>query len=486
MSHPQLYACGSNGSSQLALSHSGDTSVLQPCTFDVTLQPYLPGSTILDICSASTHSLLLLDCPVLGSNLLLGAGTNTLGQLGPRCALWDEVKPVQAFKVVDLLGPLGLSHEDWVPMAIAVTWTTSLVLYSKRGATQGTSTQESSSSGLFTASSLDEPTQILLSTGSNDFGELGQASTPSIPRTPSSAPYQVDLDLSPGEWVEHLQAAQKHVVLVISTGRGPRRTQRLVGWGAARKGELDPSMMYGEGGSPGPGKPNLGPGKGKGKGKGKAAARPSVLPPTQLVLALMPGELIRSLRLGASHTLVLTDRGLYAWGSDLKSQIARLDTICVDEHTRIAASWNGSYVYTQDGNGVTIYSQGSNSHSQLLRAGDGSGTRGRVHFTAIVDSPEDGRADKNASFMERHRWWVKKMVAGTEHLLVVMEQEEGENGLWAGGWNEHGNLGLGDQVDRSELVRVKLGEFSGQQRDARPKVERVWAGCAATWVCLGG
>jgi protein ATS1 len=70
---------------------------------------------------------------------------------------------------------------------------------------------------------------------------------------------------------------------------------------------------------------------------------------------------------------------------------------------------------------------------------------------------------------------VDKIVAGSEHLLVMMRRGD-ETGVWSGGWNEHGNLGLGDQRDRAELVRIGgLPEGS---------VKNVWGGCASTWVWI--
>ena len=63
---------------------------------------------------------------------------------------------------------------------------------------------------------------------------------------------------------------------------------------------------------------------------------------------------------------------------------------------------------------------------------------------------------------------VKRLVTGTEHVLA----EAADGRLYAGGWNEHGNLGLGDEVDRVRMTGVEV--------DAR--IRGVWAGCAATWV----
>jgi protein ATS1 len=128
---PQLLVCGSNGQHQLSLSHGDDTSTFQQVQYHPQLEGIInPQTEIIDLVSSSSHSLLLVNGPD-GKNLLLGAGTNRFGQLGPRCALWDGVRPEGRFKVVNLLGDLGLDHLDWEPVKIAVTWSTSFVVYQK-------------------------------------------------------------------------------------------------------------------------------------------------------------------------------------------------------------------------------------------------------------------------------------------------------------------------------------------------------------------
>jgi protein ATS1 len=159
------------------------------------------------------------------------------------------------------------------------------------------------------------------------------------------------------------------------------------------------------------------------KGKGKAVARPTTYPPTTLHLPLGHAERIIDISLGSSHSLVLTSQGrVLAWGSNQKGQIT--STTELKTTTAISASWGGSYFTTSTGQ---LLSQGSNIYSQLLH--------------------------------------------GSEHLLCVLKCA-GELGLWVGGWNEHGNLGLGDLDDRAELTRVHL----------EGRIKGVWGGCASTWV----
>ena len=446
---PLLAACGSNGAGQLAISHLEDVKNLHSCYFHPSLDSVIDNAQILDLVSASTHSLLLLKLHSADpevTTLLLGAGTNSLGQLGPRCALWDEVKPETRFKAVDLLGPLGLAQADWMPIKIASTWTSSLVVYQ----------QSNNRAGLGSDSSAvkdESAEQMILASGSNDFGELATSHSKEHGpiSNPSAKPTTVDLGMRRGEWVEKIKGGSRHFVAVISVGNGDGRKQRVVGWGAARKGELDVSVLTGE--SP------IDPlREAKGKGKGKSTARPIILPPTVLDLPIPVNTRIVDLSIGASHTLVLLSNGdVLAWGSDTKGQITGLTGI--RGVNSIAATWGGSYLSKDH----KIWSQGSNNHSQLLR---------QKHESDTVLGPV--RMDEG--------WRPSSLVAGSEHVIVVASRE-GDQGLWTGGWNEHGNLGLGDQMDRQEVTRVDIKTAFAEMSD-RVNVRAVWGGCAATWVWL--
>lgn len=456
-----LLACGSNAASHLALNHAADVSTLTPTVFHPSLPPFPDSAKIIDLVSASSHSLLLLDSGLPGeSNLLLGAGTNTYGQLGPRCALWDQVRPEGRWKLVDLLGSLDLNRAEWQPVRVAVTWTTSFVVYQKVNSPSANQEESQSGSAIMPApEDGDEPEQILVSCGSNDFGELGvsapatlDAPSPIPISQPSQKPTIVNLGLRQGEKISLLKGGQRHVIAVIDGPSG----QRVVGWGAARKGELDGGsiglgVQTNSGRAMSAGSSTASSAKGKGKGKGKAATYPSILPPTIIDLPTPSGQPVVNIALGASHTLALLPNGdVLAWGSNAKGQLSGLTG--TEGATGIAATWGGSYLLSSTG---TLSSQGSNTHSQLLRGSECAITGGEVGI------PEG--------------WDIERIVAGSEHLLVLARRGD-EEGLWAGGWNEHGNLALGDQEDRDRLQRI----------DLKGRIRALWAGCATSWVWVDG
>ncbi|WVO12484.1 hypothetical protein L204_100084 [Cryptococcus depauperatus] len=435
-----LFSCGSNAFSHLALDHANDVSVLTPTSFHPSV-PFDPDNIdVIDVVSASSHSLLLCSIPQSGNddrrrNILLGVGTNTFGQLGPRCALWKDIKPDGRWKMLDL-APSIEEGKVWEPVKIAATWTTSFIVYRK------VYEQHLDRQGSESKINETSMTEMIVSCGSNDFGELGGLIPLILSNTPlpvsisqaSQKPTLVDVGLESGETVEFIRGGQRHIVSVINGKTG----QRVIGWGASRKGELSVASLSTN-------QKSQSTTSVKAKGKAKASPYPAISPPKIIPLPIPPGVCIVDLALGASHTLILLSDGtVLGWGSNLKGQIADIHQYHAVKG--IAATWGGSYIHTAKG----LYSQGSNTHSQLLRD----------------DTAQTSRVEMPAG------WEVERIVAGSEHLLVLARKGE-EVQLFTGGWNEHGNLALGDQRDRAALTQVDLEKY---------KVRQLWAGCASTWM----
>ena len=479
-----LLSCGSNGSGQLALGDADDRSHFTRSQFDPSIDTdELDGAEIVDIASSAHHSLLLLRVPLSTDNAcstpsspldravdpsgrarwryeLFGVGTNTYGQLGRRCALRDEDAPAQSWSRWRRLNLLprsmrevqtgGVAGEEWEPRCVGTTWTTSFVVYRR----QTTAASASSGSG-----GLVGMEEILVASGSNDFGELGVS-----PRILSSedegtttdladdGPQVIDIGLRSGDTVQSITCGQRHILCLVQS---PDGGQRVVGWGASRKGELDPTCTPTTISSVDTGVNStsaVDPGKGKGKAKaGSKTARARTALPHTLQLDLYPEERITKLGAGASHSVALLSSGrLLAWGSDAKGQITSLDGL--EAVQAVACTWNGTYLRREG----RVWSQGSNTHSQLVRD--------RLSSTDDAGEIDWAGQDDVSTADEK----VDRLVCGTEHILITSP----DGALWAGGWNEHGNLGLGDEVDRKAMERVDLGGG---------RVKGVWAGCAASW-----
>lgn len=202
-------------------------------------------------------------------------------------------------------------------------------------------------------------------------------------------------------------------------------------------------------------------------------------------LPLAPGEIVEEVAAGASHSLALLSSGrVIGWGANNKGQIARLETISGAQSAH--ATWGGSYILCHSTPGSALrfaelgdnpwepsppspthlWSQGSNTHSQLLRptAPDDVklGSTDPSH-----PGPKRVYLPNGTIYQGRE---IDQVACGSEHVVVRLDDDT----VLAGGWNEHGNLGVGDQEDRAGLVPVEL--------PGGARAIRVWAGCAATWI----
>jgi protein ATS1 len=110
---------------------------------------------------------------------------------------------------------------------------------------------------------------------------------------------------------------------------------------------------------------------------------------------------------------------------------------------------------------------GSNTHGQLGRVDGSMATVGEVAMSSALRVGEVV---------------VKRLACGSEHVVVLCSSTGGRNELVAWGWNEHGNLGVGDTIDRSTPVRVPLEDY----RDVGGgwEVGNCWAGCGTSWALL--
>jgi protein ATS1 len=165
-----------------------------------------------------------------------------------------------------------------------------------------------------------------------------------------------------------------------------------------------------------------------------------------------------------------------ALGSNRKGQLQLLPSKSV---RTIGCTWNGSYAVVESNEGCRIHSSGSNSHGQLglLKAADPHITNtGIVHFPEIFDY-------KSTSI---------EIACGSEHILVLSRHNMGEDRfvqhqvvkLWGWGWNEHGNLGIGNTDDTFLPLKIWSNEpgfisyFKGVH-----EVIGIWAGAGTSWIC---
>ena len=401
-----LLSSGSNAQGQLGNGSLDDSHSFQACSFFGERPQCLPWGTvdILKVAAGSNHTLVLLEKEDK-SRELWGCGDGRKGQLG--CAYQQTILQggdPGLFREIQLaFCDSGL--DGYQCKLVAATWETSFVVLSREGSTD-----------------------ILLSLGSDDYGDLGIAGLKK--GAPQKDFYIVDFShLFPDQdiLIDTISTGQRQVIAKVRT----TSSSYLVGWGASRHGQL-----------------------------GEPANVPFLASPR---IVLLPGA-VSSCSLGIQHTIVLHESGqLSALGSDRKGQlqVARNWSSQIQGIPQgIGCTWNGSYILSEYERRWKIYSSGSDSHSQL----GWKGSENAVQFPRplyCLDTTID-------------------LACGSEHVLVLLTTTRlhcPTTEVWGWGWNEHGNLGLGHTNDVP--VPVKLWSSEGN-----PRAVRIWGGLGTSWIYL--
>ena len=161
------------------------------------------------------------------------------------------------------------------------------------------------------------------------------------------------------------------------------------------------------------------------------------LEPTQLVT----GADWASVSAGTSHTLALkADGTLWAWGSNNSGQLGLDDT-----DTRYTPTRVGSDTWLAVSAGYGDFSLGIQSDGTLWAWG--SNTVGRLGLGDSVDRHLPTQIGMNNG-------WVA-VSAGTNHSLAI-RQVESEHTLWAWGYGASGQLGLGDTISHTTPQQVGI------------------------------
>lgn len=433
MSSRCLLSAGSNAHGQLGHSGDEDSYSFFPCRFLGAPSGSLPSGTeqILSVATGANHTMVLLELedPTSASGLrteLWGCGDSRQGQLGWKYQESSLVHGKDVFQKLDLpLESEGLA--EYGIASVATGWETSYLVLRSQSPDKG---------------------DVLVSFGSNDFGDLGVGPLPAKPRPGSVLAREIHLVtfdhiIIQGKpladfgvfRISSIAASQHHIAAVLDF----KDLKVLVGWGAARQSQIGPP-------------PVANPAR-RGQKASTFIDRPRVI-------SLDVSD-IHDVHVGSQHTLVRTSSGcLVGLGSNRKGQ---LDVTSFDHVTTVACTWNGSYAILETPDGQhEIHGVGQNTHGQLGRGqGDVVTTTSRIHF------PSNLKDTLRAS----------KLSCGTEHVLTLWTGRDGAE-VWGWGWNEHGNLGLGDTRDVDKPTKVWPGETtSGRAVD-------VWTGSGTSWILV--
>ncbi|KAF9038088.1 regulator of chromosome condensation 1/beta-lactamase-inhibitor protein II [Panaeolus papilionaceus] len=435
-----LLSTGSNARGQLA---SGDFEDLNKFS-----AASLPNDVaVLSIATGSNHTLVLSELAT-GAELqrqLWGAGDGICGQLGPSYKeeqLKDKSLGQTRFRPLSLpLQAMGLAN--YTTKLIAATWETSYIVLACKGSSD-----------------------VILSMGSNDFGDLGTGTTGG---TKNAGPHVVSFahlpspkgtSLSDGTFfIKQISAGQRHVVVVIECVDPIDQTgteELLVGWGSSRHGQLGQQTK-----SPG-------------------SSLPPYIPlPTMIVFPQAEcglNDTIQLMALGMHHSVFLTTLGrLVSLGSNKKNQLDLAFNPPPGKFLSIGSTWHGTYAVVENDGAVLVFASGSNTHGQL---GRGSIGQKIVGVDNVALQPHVGHGTS------------LQIACGTEHVLVLVSRHQSDDEarntqeLWAWGWNEHGNLGTSTTSDAANPVQVwsSTQKPLDGQLSLIKRVNNVWAGSGTSWI----
>lgn len=269
----------------------------------------------------------------------------------------------------------------------------------------------------------------ILSMGSNELGQLGS----SQPDRSYGHNMQAQAD--------RLISGPRHIMALSALGSS-------VAWGAARHGQLGVTAE-----------------------KLPANHRSSPQP----IVVDGCGK-VRDVAAGHQHSVLLHEDGaMTLLGSNRKGQLGcadpkakknRVSTSDLDDSRIVGvhATWNSTFVITEDSaDSSRLFSFGNNAAGQLGRAETQPGAIGQIHFN--TSSP----------------YKLLSLAAGSEHvlaLLEVMKSEGPEKQMYGWGWNEHGNLGQGDNVLEDIRLPRKL------HLDIEGGLAGVFAGNGTSWIAV--
>ncbi|KAF9004916.1 RCC1/BLIP-II [Hymenopellis radicata] len=361
-----LLSAGSNARGQLGNGSVHDAHTFSTCVFE----DISPNHRILDLACGANHTLLLIEITrETGDTVkeLWGSGDGTAGQFGPM-----HKEEYTTFRRLDI--PHG--QAGYAPKLICASWQSSFIVLSCPG----------------------KP-DLLISMGGNDWGDLGGSPfgerIPGMELVPFGSLKLEEPSLAGDITLNAIAAGPHHVICSVSTANTSRPW--LVGWGAARHGQLGDPRYYGQ---------------------------PTPIERFPKVIYHY-GE-PQSFALGAQHTAILLTSGQpIGHGSNRKHQMTDLRKM--NGVRMVGCTWNGIYAVTDDG----IVSKGLNSKGQL----------GHGEDSPTVEFP--------FSFTSRS---LKKLACGSEHVVTLFDDGE----VWGWGWNEHGNLGVGTTEDIIRPVKIWL------------------------------
>jgi protein ATS1 len=430
-----LLSSGSNAHGQLSNGSQDDSHEFHPCSFYGCPPKVLPPQTrcVRHIARGANHTLVLVETYDQSGGVqgeLWGCGDGKSGQLGT--AYQEEIHAGGSstiFRPINLLlEQKGLEH--YQIKAFAASWETTYI----------------------TLSCADKE-DVVISMGSDDFGDLGIGGSKKGKERQETSPFHVinfDHLTIDGMSVDtksvvipSLAAGQHHVIVQLQATLSNGSTRRFtVGWGTSRHGQLGNVITH--------------------------AKMPPFVSIPQIVSSDDPKDPTISTSLGNQHTVFLRASGRVAvLGSNRKGQLQGIESL--EGATRLGCTWNGTYVLAQgDGENMRVLATGSHSHGQLGRKLHDSS---ELPWLAPVDFPFPLNSRR-----------IIDMACGSEHVLALVSLDDESTEVWGWGWNEHGNLGTG--ITENVHIPVRVWPRESKTEASSQKAVGIWAGSGTSWICV--
>ncbi|GAA6010149.1 hypothetical protein JCM11491_005363 [Sporobolomyces phaffii] len=492
-----LYSTGSNSHGQLGLGTDQDRSTYARVQLPLACRP-------IHLAFGANHALLLAD--VGGRRALFGSGSDRAGQLGARGSgsrwqfdeiPWGQLCPRDA----------GLAGGDYDIIGVASTWETSFV-HLRPKEREGDVRNRGS--------------DLLISFGSNDWGERGVSGGGArIPIDPTVISMSHAFD-GPSKIVR-IVAGPRHVLALLESLDLTNPFRVLVGWGAARHGQLGSLGATGK--------------------LPRIVDRPEII---HLDAPFSPKDVV-DFSCGKDHSAILVlpsaststaESTIVTLGSNKHGQLGPLfpaqtsqspsaapskhNILPISEAYRnlsdsrrtspvidiIRTTWNSTFVSLPSilphNSLPSIVSFGANSHGQLgvpdsvsaLQVEAMQGPLRVLRFPSPHSTPALS-SDPPSSQTSPPAPSSVRFSTGSEHVIAILDTQTPSSSsparqarhqeLWTWGWNEHGNLGLGDGDIDDRARPVRVGGVIQAQLDAgrgSTKIVDCWGGMATSWVLI--
>lgn len=440
-----LYAAGSNSHGQLGIASEDDAHSFTKCS-NLALEIHDTTTLSIKLCAGANHTLLFVEHDAVRE--LFVAGSSRRGQLGK---ITEENKlSFERLSVEQLLEELQLdstedisSKKNWQLKDVAAAWETSFFLLLLENSINDE------------ASSTETTTTILLASGSNDFGQLGISK--SLNNSNSEQTRSVLRIAGEGKKITSVHSGPRHTAVIDDDGN-------ILVWGASRHGQL-----------------------------GSGATEAITYSPVILPVKASVGSDKPAIALGHQHTAIIIpgnakEPPVLLLGNNKKGQLGGSDpkirenasfpTIIEEEAEHDAerrrrgplevfANWNASFILDRGAN--KLYSFGNNASGQLGRESQASlGEIDAVNFAIEATTKSEQGGERK----------IFQVATGSEHTLAILEDSEGQRKVYGWGWNEHGNLGLGEGVLEDVRRPAVLHIPEGSQ------IHSVHAGNGTSWIAV--